>query len=60
MYKDDQQRTSFLTEKNVHCWKRMFFGLKNTGETYQRVVNHMFFDETGKTMEVYVDDIIVK
>ena len=38
----------------------MPFGLKNVGATYQRLVNAMFKDLIGKTMEVYVDDMLVK
>lgn len=38
----------------------MLFDLKNFGETYQWLVNHMFVEEIERTMEVYVDDIIVK
>ena len=38
----------------------MPFGLKNAGATYQRLVNKLFEPLIGKTMEVYVDDMIVK
>ena len=38
----------------------MSFGLKNTGATYQRLVNMMFKDLIGKSMEVYVEDMLVK
>ena len=38
----------------------MPFGLKNAGATYQRLVNKIFADKIGKTMEVYVDDMLVK
>ncbi|XP_076899519.1 uncharacterized protein LOC143553398 [Bidens hawaiensis] len=31
-----------------------------TGATYQRLVNMMFKDQLGKTMEVYIDDMVVK
>ncbi|GFZ06762.1 hypothetical protein Acr_18g0009320 [Actinidia rufa] len=34
--------------------------LKNTGATYQRLVNKMFKEQIGKTMEVYIDDMLVK
>ncbi|XP_026417181.1 uncharacterized protein LOC113312661 [Papaver somniferum] len=35
-------------------------GLKNAEETYQHLVDHMFKDLIGKTMEVYIDDTVVK
>ncbi|KAM2702669.1 hypothetical protein EV2_004352 [Malus domestica] len=38
----------------------MPFGLKNAGVTYQRLVNSMFAQQIGKSMEVYVDDMLVK
>ena len=38
----------------------MPFGLKNVGTTYQCLVNKMFHDLLEKTMEVYIDDMMVK
>jgi hypothetical protein len=38
----------------------MPFGLRNAGATYQRCMNHMFGEHIGRTVEAYVDDIIVK
>ncbi|GFZ17254.1 hypothetical protein Acr_26g0005240 [Actinidia rufa] len=38
----------------------MPFGLKNAGATYHRLVNKMFNAQIGKTMEVYIDDMLVK
>ncbi|XP_074342690.1 uncharacterized protein LOC141680333 [Apium graveolens] len=38
----------------------MSFGLINIGATYQRLVNMMFKNHIGRTMEVYVDDMLVK
>ncbi|KAM2660198.1 hypothetical protein EV2_022648 [Malus domestica] len=38
----------------------MPFSLKNAGATYQRLVNSMFAEQIGKSMEVYVDDMLVK
>lgn len=38
----------------------MPFGLKNTEATYQMLVTKMFVEQIGKTMEVYVDDMLVK
>ena len=60
MYVPDQEHTSFITDQGLYCYKVMPFGLKNTGATYQRLVNMMFKDQIGRTMEVYVDDMLVK
>ena len=38
----------------------MPFGLKNAGATYQRLVNKMFQKQIGMSMEVYIDDMLVK
>ena len=38
----------------------MPFGLKNVRETYQRLVMKMFRPLLSSTMEVYIDDMLVK
>ncbi|CAL8163539.1 unnamed protein product [Prunus armeniaca] len=38
----------------------MPFGQKNAGATYQRLVNKIFAELIGTSMEVYVDDMLVK
>ncbi|KAM1959334.1 hypothetical protein ACFX15_004620 [Malus domestica] len=38
----------------------MPLGLKNAGATYQRAMNAIFHDLIGQSMEVYIDDIVVK
>ncbi|KAL5801623.1 hypothetical protein ACOSQ3_033255 [Xanthoceras sorbifolium] len=60
MHPDDQEKTSFITERSIFCYKVMPFGLKNAGATYQRLVNKMFANMLGQTMEVYIDDMLVK
>ena len=41
-------------------WIYMTFALKNTSATYQRVMNWIFHDLIGVTMEIYIDDIVIK
>lgn len=60
MLPTDEEHTSFITDRGLYCYKVMPFGLKNAGATYQRLVNKMFADFIGKTVEVYVDDMLVK
>ena len=38
----------------------MPFRLKNAGATYQRMMTRMFRDKIGHTVEVYIDDMVVK
>ena len=38
----------------------MPFGLKNTGATYQRLMNKMFAHQLGRNVQVYVDDMLMK
>ena len=49
-----------MTSRRIYCYKVMPFGLKNAGSTYQRVVKMMFAEQIGRTMEVYIDDMLVK
>jgi len=60
MYPADREKTTFLTEKANFCYEIMPFGLKNAGATYQRLMDQMFREQIGGTVEVYVDDVIVK
>ncbi|KAI5312660.1 hypothetical protein L3X38_041833 [Prunus dulcis] len=60
MHPEDQAHTSFITDRGLYCYKVMPFGLKKAGATYQRLVNHLFAPLIGNTMEVYVDDMLVK
>ena len=60
MHPDDQEKIAFVTKRGIFCYKVIPFGLKNAGATYQRVNNKMFADYLGKTMEVYIDDMLIK
>ncbi|KAG7599448.1 Ribonuclease H domain [Arabidopsis suecica] len=51
----------FLKENiNTFAYNVMPFRLKKAGATYQRLVNRMFAEQLTKTMEVYIDDMLVK
>ena len=60
MHVPDQEHTSFITDRGLYCYKVMPFGLKNVGATYQLLVNMMFKEQIDKTMEVYIDNMLVK
>jgi hypothetical protein len=44
MHESDQEKTAFMTDKDLYCYKVMPFGLKNMEVTYQRLVNKMFHE----------------
>ena len=56
----DQSKTAFVTPVGNYHYKVMPFGLKNAGATYQRMMTRMFGPQLGKSMEVYIDDMVVK
>ena len=60
MNPSDQEKTSFVTGQGTYCYQVMPFELKNAGATYQRLVNKMFQKQIGVSMEVYIDDMLVK
>ena len=51
---------AFITEEGLYYYRVMSFRLKNTGATYQQLVNKIFADKIGQSMKVYVDDMLVK
>ena len=57
---NDQEKTSFITGQGIYCYRVMPFGIKNAGATYQRLVNRMFQKQIGASVEVYIDDMLVK
>ena len=60
MYPPDTKKTSFITPHGLFCYNVMPYGLKNVGATYQRLVTKMFRPQLRKTMEVYIDDMLIK
>ena len=60
MHPDDEEKTSFISEGGTYCYKKMRFGLKNARATFQILINRMFTEMLRKSMEVYIDDMLVK
>ena len=60
MDSEDQENTSFVTGQGTYCYRVMPFELNNARATYQRLVNRMFQKQIGTSMEVYIDDMLVK
>ena len=57
---EDHEKTAFVTPIRNYHYKVMPFGLKNVGSTYQRMILRMFETQLGKSIEIYVDDMVVK
>ncbi|KAI5343279.1 hypothetical protein L3X38_011155 [Prunus dulcis] len=60
MHEDNKSNTSFIIERGTYCYKVMAFRLKSSRATYERLVNKILKEQIGKTIEVYVDDMLVK
>jgi hypothetical protein len=62
MAEEDLSKTTFICLGFIGLfeWVVMTFGLKNAGATYQRAMNLIFHELLGNTVEVYIDDIVVK
>ena len=57
---DDQEKTAFVTFVGNYHYKVMPFSLKNAESTYQRMMTKMFEPQLGRSIEVYIDDMVVK
>ena len=56
----DQEKTAFISLDANYHYTVMPFELKNVGATYQRMMTRMFQDKIGRTVEVNIDDMVVK
>ena len=57
---EDQGKTAFISPDANYRYTVMPIGLKNAGATYQQMMTRMFRDKIGRTVEVYIDDMVVK
>ena len=57
---DDQEKTAFVTPVGNYHYKVMPFSLKNVGSTYQRMMTKMFEPQLDRSIEVYINDTVVK
>ena len=60
MHEPDQEKTAFITLRGIFCYKIMPFLLKSDRATYQRMITKMFESIMDKTMDAYIDDMMVK
>jgi hypothetical protein len=60
MNESDQLAASFITPLNMFYYVTMPFGFRNVGATYHRCMQHVFGDHIRRTLEAYLDGIVVK
>jgi len=60
VFPQNEDKTVFMTKRSNYCYQVMLFGLKNVGATYELLMDKKFHELLGKTMEVYVNDMVVK
>ena len=60
MFQPDEENAVFVTPHGLYCYKVIPFELKNVGTTYQRLMTKIFKPLINGTVEVYIDDIVVK
>ena len=57
---EDREKTTFISPDANYHYNVMPFGLKNAGATYQWMMTRMFREKIGCTVEVYINDMVVK
>lgn len=58
--REDQDKVSFIIADGTFCYVVMSFGLKNAGAIYQRLMDKVFAAQLGRSVKVYVGDILIK
>ena len=56
---EDQYKTAFTTRYGTYEWLVMPFGLCNAPSTFQRTMNHVFFELLDRGVLVYLDDVLI-
>ena len=60
MMESEKAATAPITPYGPFCFNTMPFGLKNIDATYQRMIQTCLEKQIGKTVEAYVDGIVIK
>ena len=55
----DRAKTAFCTPFGLYEFNRMPFGLCNAPGTFQRLMEHIFGDQSFQTLLLYLDDVVV-
>jgi hypothetical protein len=59
LYKEDEEKASFITPFDTYCYMGMSEGLSNTGPTLCRIMKAALKDQVGRNVLSYIDDIVV-
>ena len=59
MRQEDREKTAFVCHRGQYQYKRVSFGLANAPAYFQRVMSHILAPLLGKSVLVYIDDLIV-
>ena len=60
MAESNQAAMTFITPFGPFYFNTMPFGIKNAGATYQRMIQTCLETQIGKTVEAYIDDVVIK
>ena len=60
MHLPDAEKTTFITPHGLYCYNVMPFELKNVEAIDQWLITKTFRLLLGKTIEAYIDDLLVK
>ena len=56
---NSRKYTSFSTHQNQYQFKRLPFGLKNSGIAFQRIMQQILGPVMSKDIIIYIDDILI-
>ena len=56
---DSRQYTAFSSMKNHYQFKRLSFGLKNSGIAFQRIMQQILAPYLNSNIIIYIDDILI-
>ena len=59
MHPDSVEKTAFVCHRGLFNFRRMPFGCTNAPAVFQRLMNSVLADYIGKSVMVYLDDIVV-
>lgn len=60
IFKLDKEHNDFIINQGLYSYKVMPFGLKNTRAIDERLLNNIFKPLIGSSMEVYMENMIIK